>query len=61
MSVPYSNGRFSTFRNDNGNQIYISTASRIISGEELKQRNRLDGFARPSAGYHLGFVYATLP
>jgi len=36
MSIPYSNSRFSTFRRLSGNREYISTASRITSGEELK-------------------------
>ncbi len=36
MSIPRSNSRSSTFRNDSGNRTYISTTSRITSGDELK-------------------------
>ena len=36
MSIPRSNNRSSTFRNDSGKRTYISTTSRITSGDELK-------------------------
>ena len=39
MSMPRSNTRSSTLRNDSGNRTYIITARRMISGEELKYRN----------------------
>ena len=43
--MPLSNSRSSTFRNDSGNLIYIITTRRITSGDELKHRNGLYGFA----------------
>jgi hypothetical protein len=36
MSMPRSNSRSSTFRNDRGKRTYISTTRRITSGDELK-------------------------
>jgi len=33
----------STFRNESVNRTYINTASQMISGEELRQRNKLGG------------------
>ena len=36
MSIPRSNSRSSTFRSDSGKRTYISTTSRITSGDELK-------------------------
>ncbi|MBB3347239.1 hypothetical protein [Sphingomonas sp. BK069] len=36
MSIPRSNSRSYTFRSDSGKRTYISTASRITSGDELK-------------------------
>jgi len=36
MSIPRSNSRSSTFRNESGNRTYISTTNRITSGDELK-------------------------
>jgi hypothetical protein len=36
ISMPRSNSRSSTFHNDSGKRTYISTASRITSGDELK-------------------------
>ena len=36
MSIPRSNSRSYTFRSDSGKPTYISTTSRITSGEELK-------------------------
>ena len=44
MSIPRSNSRASTFRSDSGNRTYIMTTRRMISGEELKQRNGLAGW-----------------
>lgn len=35
-SIPRSKSRSSTLRNDSGNRTYNITASRMISGEELK-------------------------
>ena len=49
MSMPLSCRRSSTLRSDNGNRIYIITASRMISGEVLKYRKGLR-FVMPS-GY----------
>jgi hypothetical protein len=64
MSMPRSWSRSSTFLNDSGYFTYISTARRITSGEELKQRNGLGDFARDlrpiSAGYHSVVEAATL-
>jgi hypothetical protein len=37
--------RSSTLRNDRGNRAYIITTKRITSGDELKYRNGLGGFA----------------
>ena len=36
MSMPRSNNRSSTLRSDNGNRTYMSTTSRITSGDEVK-------------------------
>jgi hypothetical protein len=36
MSMPRSNSRSSTFRNDSGNRTYITTTRRTASGEALK-------------------------
>jgi hypothetical protein len=44
-SMSRSNGKSSTLRRDNRNGKYISTTSRITSGEVLKRRNGLDGRA----------------
>lgn len=44
-SIPRSNSRSSTFRKDSGNRTYIITTRRITSGDELKYRNGLPGFA----------------
>ena len=41
MSTPRSDNRSSTFRSDSGYRTYGVTAIRIISGDELKQRNGL--------------------
>jgi hypothetical protein len=64
MSMPRSWSRSSTFLNDSGYFTYISTARRITSGEELKQRNGLGDFARDlrpiAAGYHSVVEAATL-
>ena len=46
MSMPRSWSRSSTFRRLSGYFTYISTARRITSGDELKQRNGLGDFAR---------------
>jgi hypothetical protein len=45
MSMPRSNSTSSTFRNDSEKRTYISTAKRMISGEELTRRNGLGGNA----------------
>jgi len=50
MLMPRSNSRSSTFLKDSGNRTYISTASRITSGEELKRLNGLAGFVRDLRG-----------
>jgi len=50
MSIPRSNRRSSTFRNDSGKRTYIRTTSRITSGDELKPLNGLGGFARDLRG-----------
>jgi len=42
-SIPSSNSRSFTFSSDSGNQTYISTTSRITSGDEWKYRNGLAG------------------
>jgi hypothetical protein len=47
MSMPRSNSRSSTFLSDSGNFTYITTTSLMTSGEELKQRNGLDGWIIP--------------
>ena len=56
MSMPRSNSRSSTFRNDSGNRTYIITTKRITSGDELNRRNGRGGLARDSwltrARYH---------
>jgi len=44
-SKPRSNKRSSTFRSDGGTCSYMSTTSRITSGDELKYRNGLGGLA----------------
>ena len=46
MSMPRSNSRSSTLRNESGKRTYIMNTRRITSGEELKQRNGLGGLAR---------------
>ena len=43
MSTPRSKSRLSAFRKLSGKRMYISAASRMISGEELKYRNGLAG------------------
>lgn len=57
MSMPRSNTRSSTLRNDSGKRMYIITTRRMISGDELRYWNwltdllisRLDGcFAAPA-------------
>ena len=45
-SIPRSNSKSSTFLRLSGYFTYINTTKRITSGEELKQRNGLDGLAR---------------
>jgi hypothetical protein len=64
MSMPRSNSRSSTFRNDNGKRTFIITTSLITSGEELKRRNGEGGLALDlrliSVGYHHATVPATL-
>ena len=45
MSIPRSNSRSSTLRKLSGNRTYIMTTKRITSGDELKHRNGLSGFA----------------
>jgi hypothetical protein len=64
MSMPRSNSRSSTFRNDSGKRTYIITTSLITSGEELKRRNGEEGFALDlrliRAGYHCRTAPATL-
>jgi hypothetical protein len=45
MSIPRSNSRSSTLRRLSGKRTYISTTSRITSGDELKRRNGLGGNA----------------
>jgi hypothetical protein len=42
---PRSNSRSSTFLSDSGKRTYMSTTSRITSGDELKRRNGLGGNA----------------
>ena len=44
-SMPRSNSRSSTLRSDKGKRMCIITTRRITSGDELKQRNGLGGFA----------------
>ena len=66
-SMPRSNSRSSTFRNDSRNRSYIITTRRTNSGDELKQREGLAGFGsgftghmRPlsawGAGCHIGLT-----
>ena len=45
MSIPRSASKSSTSRRDSGYLTYIITASRITSGELLKQRNGFGGLA----------------
>ena len=45
MSIPRSASKSSTFSSDSGYLTYIITTRRIISGDELKQRNGLGGTA----------------
>ena len=55
MSMPRSNSRSSTLRSDSGCRTYISTTSRITSGEESNQRNGLSGLAM-AVGYRREFT-----
>jgi hypothetical protein len=44
-SIPRSKSRSSTLRNDSGKRTYISTTSRITSGDELNRLNGEGGLA----------------
>ena len=46
MSIPRSWSRSSTLRSESGYRTYIMTTRRMTSGDELKCRNGLRGFAR---------------
>ena len=58
-SIPGSASRSSTFLSDSGNLTYISTTSRITSGDELNRRNGDGGRARERRG--IGTAISTLP
>jgi aryl-alcohol dehydrogenase-like predicted oxidoreductase len=53
MSIPRSKSRSSTFRRLSGTRTYISTTSRITSGDESKYRNGVAGLR--GRGIHLPY------
>jgi hypothetical protein len=59
MSIPRLNSRSSTFLRLSGKRTYISTTSRITSGEELKYRNGLAGLR--GRGMHPPYPAPSLP